>query len=372
MSKRTSGDEPSLVEVLKALARDRLTVGREAYSRRDSARSKPEDEAAFALFEEYCDHPILDFCRLVEDETGLDRHLVEDVACRSNTGLGLAPLTRTPRPPDPAPTDPELDVFPAAEPMPDVPDLRPVLGQFKEYNGDGTTARVLRRFEREHPGVLDGLGFPRVTEDQLPALRAMLRTAPAVDTPAGAAGTLVPPADTATAAPSADEATEPTVAGQPVDPAPPTAGSPEANGQYAVLCDRVRELAEERVPELRAMLARLKAAIPPTGAAGSQVPPADAAPAIPPADQPPADPKDSDRDWQAVVAAVADDNAVAIIKVAGDTSKTVDERMRSIYAIDNRALGWTSPKWAKVLGVSDAAVRQTEWWTKERRRLMRE
>jgi hypothetical protein len=168
MSKRTSGDEPSLVEVLKALARDRLTIGREAYSRRDSARRKPEDEAAFALFEKYCDHPILNFCRLVEDETGLGRHLVEDVACRSNTGLGLAPLTRTPRPPDPAPTDPELDVFPAAEPMPDVPDLRPVLGQLKEYNGDGTTARILRRFEREHPGVLDGLGFRRVTEDQRP------------------------------------------------------------------------------------------------------------------------------------------------------------------------------------------------------------
>jgi len=67
--------------------------------------------------------------------------------------------------------------------------------------------------------------------------------------------------------------------------------------------------------------------------------------------------------------AVTDENAIAIIKVAEDRTKTTDEKMRAIYAIDRRAVGWDSPKWARLLGVSAAAIRQTDWWRKERKRL---
>jgi hypothetical protein len=74
-------------------------------------------------------------------------------------------------------------------------------------------------------------------------------------------------------------------------------------------------------------------------------------------------------DLRSVLAAVADDNALAIVAVAQDPERTVDERMRDIYIIDNRAVGWTSGKWAEVLRVTAAAVRQTGWWKHERKRL---
>jgi hypothetical protein len=74
-------------------------------------------------------------------------------------------------------------------------------------------------------------------------------------------------------------------------------------------------------------------------------------------------------DWTATLAAVADENAIAIIKVAEDPTKTTDEKMRAIYAIDSRAVGWDSPRWAKVLQVTPPAIRQTDWWRQERKRL---
>lgn len=76
-----------------------------------------------------------------------------------------------------------------------------------------------------------------------------------------------------------------------------------------------------------------------------------------------------DENWRARVEAVADENAVAIIRIAEDVSRTTEERMRDIYTIDNRAVGWDSPKWGKVLRVTDAAVRKTNWWKIERPRL---
>jgi hypothetical protein len=87
---------------------------------------------------------------------------------------------------------------------------------------------------------------------------------------------------------------------------------------------------------------------------------------MPSAETPP--PSDS-MDWKSAVAAVADENAVAIINIAGDATKTAEQKMRTIYAIDNRVVGWDSPKWASVLGVSDAAVRKTDWWIEDRPRL---
>jgi hypothetical protein len=74
-------------------------------------------------------------------------------------------------------------------------------------------------------------------------------------------------------------------------------------------------------------------------------------------------------DWKALLEAVTDENALAIIEVAQDASKSADDRMRAIYAIDNRVVGWRSGKWSKVLRVTAAAVRQTDWWKTERTRL---
>jgi hypothetical protein len=77
----------------------------------------------------------------------------------------------------------------------------------------------------------------------------------------------------------------------------------------------------------------------------------------------------TDVDWKSVIAAVVDENALAIINIAQNTTKTTDQKMRAIYAIDNRALGWDSPKWAQVLRVTDAAIRKCDWWREDRLRL---
>jgi hypothetical protein len=78
-----------------------------------------------------------------------------------------------------------------------------------------------------------------------------------------------------------------------------------------------------------------------------------------------------DPNWQSLLAIVADENTLAVLKVAQDLTKTADERMRTIYVIDNRVVGWTSGKWAEALSVTDAAVRQTDWWKIDRKRLRR-
>lgn len=74
-------------------------------------------------------------------------------------------------------------------------------------------------------------------------------------------------------------------------------------------------------------------------------------------------------DWESVVAAVADENAVAIIKIASDESLTTDQQMRDIYKLDRRVLAWDSPRWARLLRVTDAMVRRTDWWRVDRKRL---
>jgi hypothetical protein len=50
------------------------------------------------------------------------------------------------------------------------------------------------------------------------------------------------------------------------------------------------------------------------------------------------------------------------------SSKSTDQKMRDIYEEDSRTLGWTSRAWGDLLGVTDAAVRSTDFW-KNRERL---
>lgn len=74
-------------------------------------------------------------------------------------------------------------------------------------------------------------------------------------------------------------------------------------------------------------------------------------------------------DVSEALAAVLDPMAVQIANIGGDKSKSADVRMGQIYCLDNRAAGWDSTVWAKVLGVSSNRVRQTEWWNHDRPRL---
>jgi hypothetical protein len=78
---------------------------------------------------------------------------------------------------------------------------------------------------------------------------------------------------------------------------------------------------------------------------------------------------DAGREVQGLLEALVDETQLEIFKVAQDSSKTSDQRMAAIYVIDNQVLGWTSAKWASVLRVSDAAVRQTRWWRNDRPKL---
>jgi hypothetical protein len=42
--------------------------------------------------------------------------------------------------------------------------------------------------------------------------------------------------------------------------------------------------------------------------------------------------------------------------------------MRGICGIDRRFIEWNSEQWKKLLGVSAAAIRKTDFWRKDRQR----
>jgi hypothetical protein len=51
-----------------------------------------------------------------------------------------------------------------------------------------------------------------------------------------------------------------------------------------------------------------------------------------------------------------------VLAIAHNRQLSADERMRRICAIDKKYLGWTSPQWAALLGVSANAIRLTPFW----------
>lgn len=69
------------------------------------------------------------------------------------------------------------------------------------------------------------------------------------------------------------------------------------------------------------------------------------------------------------------EDAARLYALASDRSRSVDQRMREIYALYHPALGWTSEHWRRVLSaasrrkVSPQAVRKTDWWREDRARL---
>jgi len=61
-----------------------------------------------------------------------------------------------------------------------------------------------------------------------------------------------------------------------------------------------------------------------------------------------------------------DDDTLKVSRVVEDGSKTVDERLRIISAIDRRFYGKDSPELAGLFDVKPPAIRKTAWWKVDR------
>jgi hypothetical protein len=81
-------------------------------------------------------------------------------------------------------------------------------------------------------------------------------------------------------------------------------------------------------------------------------------------------PADARTDLEHIVNAISGDTGSAIITIANDAKLSTEQKMARIYAVDRGAVGWSSDRWADVLGVTPGRIRQTEWW-KDRKRLAR-
>jgi hypothetical protein len=146
------GQHTSLVDVLKALGRDwrnrweeYSSAQQECFDRYAGGRPKtPESEAAYArmlaLSDAYWEHPVRDFARIVEQHGGPAHEIMEAVAWRINSNLGLAPLTRTRRP-MPAVSDELIGIWVHdTDDQPDLPDLRWVYGALRSLEQEGRNA----------------------------------------------------------------------------------------------------------------------------------------------------------------------------------------------------------------------------------------
>jgi ribosome maturation protein Sdo1 len=65
---------------------------------------------------------------------------------------------------------------------------------------------------------------------------------------------------------------------------------------------------------------------------------------------------------------MANDEQTEAVAIAADASQSADERMRKIAQLDSRFYGKSSTEWASLLRISDAAVRQTDFWKVDRKK----
>lgn len=65
---------------------------------------------------------------------------------------------------------------------------------------------------------------------------------------------------------------------------------------------------------------------------------------------------------------IAGDASVEIAVIASNDELSVDQRQRRIAKLDGTAYGWDSVRWGKMLGCTDRAARDTEWWRVERKK----
>jgi hypothetical protein len=155
MSNRTSqGEAQTLVEALKEQSRDLHDIGKEAREKRRKLDSEAEPKVrdrkeVLDLWDRCARHPLYDLIRLVEAHTGIPRGTVLRLAHRLNTSNGAGPVIRA-RSYLPCP-DPDEEGLPDEEQRPDLPDLLPVVAQFRTCDADGTTAAILRQFRAQHP-----------------------------------------------------------------------------------------------------------------------------------------------------------------------------------------------------------------------------
>jgi hypothetical protein len=58
-----------------------------------------------------------------------------------------------------------------------------------------------------------------------------------------------------------------------------------------------------------------------------------------------------------------------VLRVARDTNRTAEERALEICRLERRFLAWNAEQWGELLGVTSAAIRKTDFWTKDRPQL---
>jgi hypothetical protein len=63
-----------------------------------------------------------------------------------------------------------------------------------------------------------------------------------------------------------------------------------------------------------------------------------------------------------------DETALKVLSIARDQSRTVEERMQALVAVDCRYQGYNSEQWADFLEVSSPAIRQTDFWKTRKQR----
>jgi hypothetical protein len=69
-----------------------------------------------------------------------------------------------------------------------------------------------------------------------------------------------------------------------------------------------------------------------------------------------------------LLALCGDGTALQILRIARDQAKAAEERMRAVVELDRRFDGFNSVQWGELLGISAAAVRQTEFWVSRKQR----
>jgi hypothetical protein len=67
-----------------------------------------------------------------------------------------------------------------------------------------------------------------------------------------------------------------------------------------------------------------------------------------------------------VAKALAGDNCDTVAGIAAAADLSLDEKMRRIALVDSSTVAWNSGRWAKLLGVSDSRIRQTDTWVRWR------
>ena len=63
---------------------------------------------------------------------------------------------------------------------------------------------------------------------------------------------------------------------------------------------------------------------------------------------------------------VVDDIGTRVVTIASGANLTLDQKMRAIARLDTRFYGYTSPRWSNLLGLTASAIRQTDFWQKDR------